>query len=77
MSITNDNNKFPHHEVHIDENLEFFVEAVVDHKTWGKGRHYLVKFQGYPDSFNHWLSGKDLDGDTALEKYLIAHPLSS
>lgn len=45
------------------------MESIIDHKNWGRGHRYLVKFQGYPDSFNRWLSGSDLEGDTALTDY--------
>ena len=38
---------------------------------------YLVKFQGYPDYYDWWIAGKDLEGDSALADYLATHPLSS
>jgi len=67
--LPNDNIKFPHRSVEVNENQEFFIESIIDHKIWGRGHRYLVKFQGYPDSFNRWLSGSDLEGDTALADY--------
>lgn len=52
--LPNDDEKFPHHrDIHIEDNQEFFVESIVDHKSWDQGHCYLVKFQGYPESFNH------------------------
>jgi len=74
--VPNDDIKFPNRSVTVDDSMEFFVDSILDHKTWGRGRRYLVKFQGYPDSFNRWLSGKDLEGDSALENYLRDHPSS-
>jgi hypothetical protein len=56
-------------------NQEFFVDKIIDHKPWGRGRRHLVSFQGYPDTFNRWLSGSDLEGDSELAKYLMQHPL--
>lgn len=58
--VPNDDIKFPHRAVGINDDQEFFVEVVIDHKVWGRGHRYLVKFQGYPESYNRWLSGKDL-----------------
>ena len=76
--IPNDDVKFPHRATHVTENSKFFVDSIVDHKPWGRGNRYLVKFQGYPDSFNRWLSGKDLvENDTALDLYLTSLSTSS
>ncbi len=75
--IQNDDEKFPHRATRVTETSEFFVDSIIDHKPWGRGNQYLVKFQGYPDSFNWWLSGKDLENDTALDLYLASLPTSS
>ncbi len=72
--IPNDDNKFPHRAVRVTDTSEFFVETIIDHKPWGRGNRYLVKFQGYPDSFNRWLSGKDLENDSSLDVYLKSLP---
>ena len=74
--LPNDDIKFPHRAKEINEDQEFFVESIIDHKVWGCGHRYLVKFQGYPESFNRWLSGKDLEGDTSLVNYLAELPSS-
>jgi len=68
--IPNDDNKFPNWASQLDENVEFFVENIINHKRWGRSKRYLVKSQGFPDFYNHWLLGKKLDGDSALEAYL-------
>jgi hypothetical protein len=73
--IPNDDDRYPHRVVSIKDDQEFFVEKILDHKTWGRGRRYLVKFQGYPDAYNRWLSGKDLEDDTALANYHAEHSL--
>jgi len=67
--IPNDDEKFPHRAVSVSDSSEFFVESILDHKPWGRGYQYLVKFQGFPDSFNRWLSGKDLENDSTLDLY--------
>ena len=59
------------------DSSEFFVDSILDHKPWGYGHRYLVKFQGFPDSFNCWLSGKELDGDSALDLYRNSLPTTS
>ena len=70
--LPNDDVEYPHRE--IDENQEFFVESVLNHRACGRGRQYLVKFQGYPDYYARWIAGKELEGDTALLDYLLTHP---
>ena len=68
----NDNEAYPHWA--IDDQQEFFVESIIDHRIWGRGHQYLVKFQGYPDTYNRWISGKELEGDSALVDYLSSLP---
>jgi len=68
--LPNDDEKFPHRAVRIADSSEFFVESILDHRPQGQGNQYLVKFQGYPNFFNRWLSDKELENDTALELYL-------
>ncbi len=70
--LANDDQHYPHHA--LDDLQEFFVESVIDHRTHGRGHQYLVKFQGYPDFYDRWLSGKELEGDSALDTYVASHP---
>ena len=43
----------------------------------GRGRQYLIKFQGYPNIYDRWISGKELEGDFALDDYLSSLPQPS
>jgi hypothetical protein len=71
----NDDQKYPHRFIPLGDNQEFWVDKIIDHKPWGHSQCYLVSFQGYPDSFNCWLSGSNLEGNSALAKYLTENPL--
>ncbi len=73
--LSNNDNKFSHCAIRTTDSSEFFVESILDHKPWGRGHQYLVKFRGYPDSFDCWLSSKDLQDDSALASYLLTIPL--
>ena len=70
--LPNNDVDYPHRA--IDDSQDFFVESVIDHRARGRGRQFLVKFQGYPDSYNHWLPTSDLLNDSALAYYLEQHP---
>ena len=39
---------------------EWEVEAVLDTRKRGRRKEYLVKWMGYPDSHNQWISEKDM-----------------
>jgi len=68
----NDDMTYPHQA--INDQQEFFVESIIDHRTRGCGHQYLVKFQGYTDIYDRWISGKELEGDSALSDYLSSLP---
>ena len=70
--LLNNDADYPHHA--INESQDFFVESIIDHCTCGRGRQFLVKFQGYPDSDNRGLPASDLLNDSALAYYLEQHP---
>ena len=36
------------------------IESVLDERKKGHSTQYLVKWEGYPSSFNTWLSARDL-----------------
>ena len=50
---------------------EYEVEKVLDVRHYGrkKTRQYLVKWKGYPDSDNEWVSQKDMSADEAIREY--------
>ena len=52
----------------IREEEQYEVEQVLDehnHGRW-KGKQYLVKWKGYPDSDNQWLDAKDMENAQEL-----------
>ena len=50
---------------------EYEVEKVLDVRHYGrkKTRQYLVKWKGYPDSNNEWVSQEDMSADKAIQEY--------
>ena len=50
---------------------EYEVEKVLDACHYGrkKTRQYLVKWKGYPDSDNEWVSQEDMSADKAIWEY--------
>ena len=50
---------------------EYEVEKVLDarHYRRKKTRQYLVKWKGYPDSDNEWVSQEDMSADKAIREY--------
>ena len=50
---------------------EYEVEKVLDVRHYGrkKTRQYLIKWKGYPDSDNEWVSQKDMSADEAIREY--------
>ena len=50
---------------------EYEIEKVLDVRHYGrkKTRQYLVKWKGYPDSDNEWVSQKDMSADEAIWEY--------
>ena len=50
--------------------LEFEVEKILRHRKYRGKNRYLVKFLGYDDTHNEWLSEKDLENASEyLEEY--------
>ena len=50
---------------------EYKVEKVLDARHYGRKRtrQYLVKWKGYPDSDNEWVSQEDMSADKAIQEY--------
>lgn len=42
------------------EQGQFLVESIQEERGRGKKKEYLVKWLGYPDKFNSWVTAKDL-----------------
>ena len=38
----------------------FKIEKIIDQKTEGRKKFYLVKYKGYPEKFNAWVPAKDI-----------------
>ena len=50
---------------------EYEIEKVLDVRHYGrkKTQQNLVKWKGYPDSDNEWVSQKDMSADKAIQEY--------
>lgn len=44
----------------VDENKTFKIENILARKKVGRKKHVLVKWLGWPDSFNSWIPEKDI-----------------
>ena len=56
--------------VAVDGHEEYFVDKIVDEKTVGKRKYYLVKWVGEGDEENRWIAAEDLEENEALDVYL-------
>jgi len=53
---------------------EYEIEAITNHKRWGRGYHYLVKWKGYPISDNTWEPPSNLKNAwEILNDYQLTH----
>src|SRR5712672_3911380 len=61
----------------IDEDPEYKVEAIINHRFFGQMRRlqYLIKWKGYPHSDNMWEPVQNLHADTLVRAYHRKHPL--
>ncbi|XP_031330520.1 uncharacterized protein LOC116164581 [Photinus pyralis] len=46
--------------VTIDEDTVYKIEEVLEEKGRGKNKKYLVKWKGYSDKFNSWVTASEL-----------------
>ena len=60
----------------IDNEEEFEVEAILDSRTFGRGRklQYLVKWLGYPDSDNQWEDVDKVHTDELVKTFQQQYP---
>src|SRR5712671_664964 len=61
----------------VDEDPEYEVEAIVNHRFFGQMRRlqYLIKWKGYPHSDNTWEPVQNLHADALVRAYHHKHPL--
>ena len=60
----------------VDNEEEFEVEAILDSRTFGRGRklQYLVKWLGYPNSDNQWEDADKVHADKLVKEFQQHHP---
>ena len=60
----------------IDGEEEYKVEKVIASRRFGCGRklQYLVKWKGYPDSDNQWISKDDVFVDNVIREFKTSNP---
>lgn len=56
---------------------EWEVQKLLDCRTRGRGRQYLVRWRGYGPEADVWVPGKELEDTAVLKEYHQAHNLSS
>src|SRR5712671_1995622 len=61
----------------VDEDPEYEVEAIINHRFFGQRRRlqYLIKWKGYPHSDNTWEPSENLHADSLVKAYHRKHPL--
>src|SRR5882757_8318173 len=61
----------------VDEDPEYEVEAIINHRFFGQRRRlqYLIKWKGYPHSDNTWEPMENLHADALVKAYHCKHPL--
>jgi hypothetical protein len=56
---------------------EFEIEDILAHRMWGKVMKFWVRFKGYSNSANEWLTRTDLKHSSeTLHEYELKHGLS-
>src|SRR6267154_3633732 len=61
----------------IDEDPEYEVEAIINHRFFGQRRRlqYLIKWKGYPHSDNTWEPVEHMHAEALIKTYHRKHPL--
>jgi hypothetical protein len=74
--MENDKELFPGRELEkpppviLDDVEEWFVERIIDERTRGRGKQYLVRWRGYGPEDDCWLPGRELEDCEALDRWL-------
>ncbi len=58
-----------------EENIEYVVEKIVNHRKKGNSYEFEIKWRGYPSSENTWQLYNDVSELSALDEYLAKHPV--
>ena len=53
---------------------EHVAEKIIDCKTFDKNFKYLVRWSSYGPEDDEWISGKDLENNEAMDRWLELHP---
>jgi len=53
-----------------DGQEEWVIRDIIDERTRGRGKQYLVRWMGWGDEENRWLSGRDVAEAEALDRWL-------
>ena len=64
-------------DIALKNSLEFDVESILDHRgdpNYRRSLEFLVKFTGYDDTYNEWLSTNAVCRHPLMERYLLSHP---
>jgi Chromo (CHRromatin Organisation MOdifier) domain len=56
-----------------DGSEEYVLERILDAKKIGRGHRYLVRWKGYGQEDDSWVSGAELKGTHVLDDWLRSH----
>ena len=57
----------------VNEDLEYYVEEILDQRVRRKKTEYLVRWRGYPIEESTWEPASNLVGNVEFEKWCISH----
>jgi hypothetical protein len=56
-----------------DRQLENFINKILDERRVGRGKKYLVRWVGFGEEDDEWLSRKDLEDCEVLDVWEKGH----
>jgi hypothetical protein len=80
--VENNNDLFPNRQLEqpppitIDDEEEYFIDRILDERTRGCGKQYLVRWTGYGPEDDRWLPTSALNDCEALDIWLARQDLS-